>query len=112
MKRRRKTSRVPGMPARFRAITNSSSDQCVFCFSHEYLYARDAAKLDYENEVEGLIAALETHGYTGMARVAQEDLDAVLHEHSGKYDDAGEDERRRESIIVAALERSWERTHV
>ena len=106
MKRKKKRAKVPGMPA---VASSKGGDQCVFCFSHGYLYDRGAAELDYENEVEGLIAALRANGYTGMNRISQESLDAALLDHADRYDDANEDEKRRESIIVAALERQWER---
>ena len=89
-----------------------SDGQCVHCFSHDYLRARGAEKLDYESEVEGLIAAVQANGYTNLAQIPQEALDAELRDHAAHYDGASEELRRRESIIIAALERQWERAHV
>ena len=108
MKRKRKLAKVPGTGAAYASL---SEDRCVFCFSLRYLYDRGAANLDYESEVEGLIAVLEATGYNGIVSMSQERLDAYLRQHAGR-DGGGEDGRGMESIVVAAIERTWERVHV
>jgi hypothetical protein len=86
-------------------------DQCIGCFSIAYLHARGAERLDFQSEVDGLVAVLEHEGYTGLRTVSREQLDAFLGEEFDARARAAGGVPRWAAIARTAIERSWEAAH-